>query len=78
MLLVLCRVYDLPEELRGKLWAKRAKAGATTAQVVQAATTDSLPKLVAALRELGFRGDGKTRPARFATATLDKTKHKRH
>ena len=25
-----------------------------------------LPKLVAALRELGFRGDGKTRPARFA------------
>jgi hypothetical protein len=56
----------LPEELRTRLRAKRAKAAATTAEVVQAATADTLPKLVAALRELGFRGDGKTRPARFA------------
>lgn len=31
-----------------------------------ARTTDCLPKLVVALRELGIRGDGKTRPARFA------------
>lgn len=48
------------------LRAKRANAAATTAEVVQAATADTLPKLVATLRELGFRGDGKTRPARFA------------
>jgi hypothetical protein len=63
---VLYRVYDLPEELRTRLRAKRAKATATTAEVVQAATADSLPKLVAALRELGIRGNGKTWPARFA------------
>jgi hypothetical protein len=66
LLLVLYRVFDLPEELRTRLRAKRAKAAATTAEVVQSATADTLPKLVAALRELGFRGDGKTRPARFA------------
>jgi hypothetical protein len=48
------------------LRAKTAKAAATTAEVVQVAMADSLPKRVAALRELGFRGDGKTRPARFA------------
>ena len=66
LLRVLYRVYDLPEELRTRLRAKRAKAAATTAEVVQAATADCLPKLLAALRELGFRGDGKTRPARFA------------
>jgi hypothetical protein len=77
-LLVLYRVYDLPEELRTRLRAKRAKAAATTAEVVQAATADSLPKLVAALRELGFRADGKTRPARLPqTAQKHKTKHKR-
>jgi hypothetical protein len=64
--LVLYRVFDLPEELRTRLRTKRAKAAATTAEVVQKATADSLPKLVATLRELGFRGDGKTRPARFA------------
>lgn len=64
LLRVLYRVFDLPEELRTRLRAKRAKAAATTAEVVQAATADTLPKLVAALRELGFRGDGKTRPAR--------------
>jgi hypothetical protein len=66
LLLVLYRVYDLPEELRTRLRAKRAKAAATTAEVVQTATADTLPKLVATLHELGFRGDGKTRPARFA------------
>ncbi|MEN6365389.1 MAG: hypothetical protein ABFC88_01065, partial [Thermoguttaceae bacterium] len=60
------RVFDLPEELRTRLRAKRAKAAATTAQVVQTAMADCLPKLVATLRELGFRGDAKTRPARFA------------
>jgi hypothetical protein len=65
LLLVLYRVFDLPEELRTRLRAKRAKATATTAQVVQTATADCLPKLVAALRELGFRADGKTRPARI-------------
>jgi hypothetical protein len=59
-------LFDLPEELRMRLRAKRAKAAATTAEVVHTATTDCLPKLVAGLRQLGFRGDGKTRPARFA------------
>jgi hypothetical protein len=78
LLLVLYRVFDLPEELRTRLRAKRAKAAATTAEVVQAATADCLPKLVAALRELGFRADGKTRPARMLrTAKKHKTEHKR-
>jgi hypothetical protein len=54
---VLYRVYDLPEELRTRLRAKRAKAAATTAEVVQAATADCLPRLVTALRELAFRQD---------------------
>jgi hypothetical protein len=63
---VLYRVFDLPEELRTRLRAKRAKAAATTAEVVQTATANTLPKVVAALRELGFRGDGKIRPARVA------------
>ena len=60
---MLYRVFDLPEELRARLRAKRAKAAATTAEVVQTATADCLPKLVTALRELGFRADGTTRPA---------------
>ena len=55
VLLVLYRVFDLPEELRTRLRAKRAKAAATTAEVVQAATADSLPKLIATLCELGRR-----------------------
>jgi hypothetical protein len=53
------------EELQARLRAKRAKAATTTAKVVQAATADTMPKLVATLRELGFRNDGKTRPARL-------------
>jgi hypothetical protein len=40
LLLVLYRVFDLPEELRTRLRAKRAKAAATTAEVVQTATAD--------------------------------------
>lgn len=59
------RVYDLPEGLRAKLRTKRTKAAATTSQIVQMATADCLPKLVVALRELGFRPGGKTRPARL-------------
>jgi hypothetical protein len=66
LLLVLYRVFDLPEELRTRLRAKRARVAATTAEVVQTATAATLPKLVATLRELGFRANGKTRPARFA------------
>jgi hypothetical protein len=59
------RVYDLPEGLRAKLRTKRTKTAATMSEIVQTATADSLPKLVVALRELGFRPSGKTRPARL-------------
>ena len=63
---MLYRVYDLPEGLRTKLKAKGAKASATTSQIVQAATEESLPKIVVALTETGFAFDGEpTRPARI-------------
>lgn len=60
------RVYDLPEGLRTKLKAKRMKASATTSQIVQTATEESLPKIVDALKQTGFAFDGEpTRPARI-------------
>ena len=63
---MLYRVYDLPESLRTKLKAKRAKASATTSEVVQAAMVKSLARIVAALKETGFSFDGEpTRPARI-------------
>jgi hypothetical protein len=66
LLQVLYRVYDLPEELRAKLRAKRAKMVTTTAQVVHAAVAESLPKIVEALKQTGFSFDGDaTRPARI-------------
>ena len=52
---MLYRVYDLPESLRTKLKAKRAKAAATTSEIVQAAMVESLPKIVDALKQTGFR-----------------------
>ena len=63
---MLYRVYDLPEELRTKLRGKRAKAAATTAQVVQAAIAESLPRIVDALKQTGFSSNEEpTRPARI-------------
>jgi hypothetical protein len=63
---VLYRVYDLPEGLRTKLKAKRAKASATTSQIVQVATEESLPIIVDTLKQIGFSFNGEaTRPARI-------------
>lgn len=63
---MLYRVFDLPEGLRTKLKVKRAKASATTSQIVQAALEESLPIIVDALKQTGFSFDGEaTRPARI-------------
>jgi hypothetical protein len=60
------RVYRLPEDLRAKLKARRIKFHATTAQVLQNAIDEALPRLVSELKALGFGFDGvKKRPARL-------------
>jgi hypothetical protein len=63
---VLYRVFDLPESLRTKLKAKRAKVAATTSEIVQTALAESLPKIVDGLKQTGFSFDGEPRrPARI-------------
>ncbi len=68
---MLYRVFDLPESLRTKLKAKRAKAAATTSEIVQMALAESLPKIVEALMQTGFSFDGEPRrPARIPMTDL--------
>ena len=68
---MLYRVFDLPESLRTKLKAKRAKAAATTSEIVQMALAESLPKIVEAHMQTGFSYDGEPRrPARIPMTDL--------
>ena len=57
------RVYRLPEDLRKRVRAKREKHNVTLQSVIEAATTESLPKIVAALKTMGFGFDGKKQVA---------------
>ena len=59
------RVYRLPDDLRKRVKAKREKAGINLQSVIEAATTESLPKIVATLKTMGLGFDGKKRPARL-------------
>jgi hypothetical protein len=62
---VVYRVYRLPEDLRKRVKAKREKANVNLQSVIEAATTESLPKIVAGLKGLSLSFDGKKRPARL-------------
>jgi hypothetical protein len=59
------RVYRLPEDLRKRVKAKREKANVTLQAVIEAASLESLPKIVATLKTMGLGFDGKKRPARL-------------
>ena len=59
------RVYRLPEELRKRVKAKREKANVNLQAVIEAATTESLPKIVATLKTMGLGFDGKKQVARL-------------
>jgi hypothetical protein len=59
------RVYRLPEDLRKRITAKREKHNVNTQSVITAAATESLPKIVNALKTMGLGFDGKKRPARL-------------
>ena len=60
------RVYRLPEDLRKRIKTKREKHNVTLQAVIEAATTESLPKIVATLKNsLGFGFNAKKRPARL-------------
>ena len=58
------RVYRLPEDLR-KRQAKREKHNVTLQSVIEAATTESLPKIVTTLKTMGLGFDGKKQVARL-------------
>lgn len=59
------RVYRLAENLRKQMKAKREKHNVTLQSVIEASATESLPKIVAALKTMGLGFDGKKRPARL-------------
>ena len=59
------RVYRLPEDLRKRVKAKREKQNVTLQSVIEAATTESLPKIVATLKTMGLGFDGKKQVARL-------------
>ena len=59
------RVYRLPEDLRKRVKAKREKHNVTLQAVIEAATTESLPKIVATLKTMGLGFDGKKQVARL-------------
>jgi hypothetical protein len=59
------RVYRLPEDLRKRVKIKREKHNVTFQAVIEASTLESLPKIVATLKTIGFGFDGKKRPARL-------------
>ena len=59
------RVYRLPDELRKRVKAKREKHNVTLQSVIEAATTESLPKIVATLKTMGLGFDGKKHVARL-------------
>jgi hypothetical protein len=59
------RVYRLPDDLRKRVKAKREKANVTLQAVIEAASLESLPKIVNTLKTMGLGFDGKKRPARL-------------
>ena len=59
------RVYRLPEDLRKRVKAKREKAGVNLQAVIEAASLESLPKIVATLKGLSLGFDGKKQVARL-------------
>ena len=59
------RVYRLPEDLRKRVKAKREKANVTLQAVIEAASLESLPKIVATLKTMGLGFDGKKQVARL-------------
>ncbi len=59
------RVYRLPDDLRKRVKAKREKANVTLQAVIEVASLESLPKIVATLKSMGLGFDGKKRPARL-------------
>jgi hypothetical protein len=62
---VVYRVYRLPDDLRKRVKAKREKANVTLQAVIEAASLESLPKIVNTLKTMGLGFDGKKRPARL-------------
>jgi hypothetical protein len=62
---VVYRVYRLSEDLRKRVKAKREKHNVTLQSVIEAATTESLPKIVAGLKGLSLGFDGKKQVARL-------------
>jgi hypothetical protein len=59
------RVYRLPDDLRKRVKAKREKHNVTLQSVIEAASLESLPKIVNTLKTMGLGFDGKKRPARL-------------
>jgi hypothetical protein len=59
------RVYRLPEDLRKRMRVKREKANVTLQSVIEASATESLPKIVNALKTMGLGFDGKRQVARL-------------
>jgi hypothetical protein len=59
------RVYRLPDDLRKRVKTKREKANVTLQAVIEAASLESLPKIVNTLKTMGLGFDGKKRPARL-------------
>jgi hypothetical protein len=62
---VVYRVYRLPEDLRKRVKMKREKHNVTLQSVIEAATTESLQKIVAGLKGLSLGFDGKKQVARL-------------
>ena len=59
------RVYHLPENLRKQMKMKREKANVNLQAVIEAASLDSLPKIVRTLKTMGLGFDGKKQVARL-------------
>jgi hypothetical protein len=59
------RVYRLPDDLRKRVKAKREKYNITLQAVIEAASLESLPKIVSTLKTMGLGFDGKKQVARL-------------
>ena len=59
------RVYRISESLRKQMKTKREKHRVTTFDIIQNGIDEGLPKIVSAVKGLGFGFEGKRRAARF-------------
>ena len=59
------RVYRISESLRKAIKTKREKHNVNTKAVLDAAVTETLPKIVKALHSVGLGMTGKVRPTRW-------------